>query len=179
MNPTDISLIFLGILIVLVLFEVRKLSRKPEPVSRLEEKFERLSQQMERIGAPQDIQLPGGAQIVEAGGAFETISEQLERLGESATEIESAMLGEEGVRQFRSGLAELRDDLHAAQDLFERTARSLGQASETMLSAGSALQRIEARLENVIVPAARKGTESGASQGSKDHPNPSTEDPGE
>jgi uncharacterized protein YukE len=156
-NPTDISLIFLGILIVMVLLEVRKLSRKPEPVSRLEEQFERLSQQMERIGAPQDIQLPGGAQIVEAGGTFETISEQLERLGESADEIESAMLGEEGVRKFQSGLAKLRDDVHAAQELFERTARSLGQASESMLSAGSALQRIDARLENVTVPAAKKG----------------------
>ncbi len=157
LSPTDISLIFLGILIVMVLLEVRKLSRKPEPVSRLEEQFERLSQQMERIGAPQDIQLPGGAQIVEAGGAFETISEQLERLGESAEEIETAMLGEEGVRQFLAGVNQLREDLNAAQELFERTARSLGQASDSMLSAGSALQRIEARLENVIVPAARKG----------------------
>lgn len=157
LNPTDISLIFLGILIVMVLLEVRKLSRKPEPVSRLEEKFERLSQQMERIGAPQDIQLPGGAQIVEAGGTFETISEQLERLGESADDIDSAMLGEEGVRKFLSGLKQLREDLGAAQELFEKTARNLGQASDTMLSAGSALQRIEARIDNVILPAARSG----------------------
>ncbi len=167
-NPTDISLIFLGILIILVLLEVRKLSRKPEPVSRLEEQFERLSRQMERIGAPQDIQLPGGAQIVEAGGTFETISEQLERLGESADEIEAAMLGEEGVRDFLAGLTVLRDDLTAARELFERTARSLGQASESMLSAGSALQRIDARLENVIVPSARKGRSQEEENGPED-----------
>ena len=167
LNPTDISLIFLGILIVMVLLEVRKLSRKPEPVSRLEEQFERLSQQMERIGAPQDIQLPGGAQIVEAGGTFETISEQLERLGESADEIEAAMLGEEGVRRFLGGLQQLREDLSAAQEYFETTAKSLGQASEAMLSAGSALQRIEARLENVIVPAAKAGKGDGDGRAKK------------
>ena len=157
LNPTDISLIFLGILIVMVLLEVRKLSRKPEPVSRLEEKFERLSRQMERIGAPQDIQLPGGAQIVETERTFETISEQLERLGESADEIETAMLGEEGVRQFLAGVALLREDLAAAHELFERTAGSLDQASESMLAAGAALKRIDARLENAIVPAAQRG----------------------
>lgn len=156
-NPTDISLIFLGILIVMVLLEVRKLSRKPEPVSRLEEQFERLTQQMERIGAPPDIQLPGGAQIVEAGGTFETISEQLERLGESTEDLEESMLGEEGVKRFLKGLQQLREDVSGAQELFERSARSLGQASDAMLSAGSALQRIEARLENVIVPAAKAG----------------------
>lgn len=161
LNPTDISLIFLGILIVMVLLEVRKLGRKPEPVTRLEEQFERLSQQMERIGAPQDIQLPGGAQIVEAGRSFETISEQLERLGESAEEIETAMLGEEGVRQFLSGLNQLREELKAAQELFEGTARSLGKASDSMLAAGSALQRIETRLEHVIVPAAKRGQAAG------------------
>ena len=154
LNPTDISLIFLGILIVLVLLEVRKLSRKPEPVSRLEEKFERLSRQMERI-APQDIQLPGGAQIVEAGGTFETISEQLERLGESADQIEDAMLGEEGAREFLAGLARLREDLNVAQELFQRTAGSLDQSSESMLAAGAALQRIDARLEK-MVPSRRK-----------------------
>lgn len=165
LNPTDISLIFLGILIVMVLLEVRKLSRKPEPVSRLEEQFERLSQQMERIGAPQDIKLPGGAQIVEAGGTFETISEQLERLGESSAELEAAMLGEEGVRRFTAGIQKLREDLSAAQELFERSARSLGQASDSMLSAGSALQRIEARLNNVVVPAAEQGSAKGAAKG--------------
>ena len=161
LNATDISLIFLGVLIVMVLLEVRKLSRKPEPVSRLEAQFERLSQHMERMGGPpQEIELPGGAQIVEAGQTFETISEQLERLGESATELDAAMLGEEGVRKFLDGLQKLRADLHSARELFERTAEGLGQASDAMLSAGSALQRIEGRLENVLVPAAQKRQES-------------------
>lgn len=169
LNPTDISLIFLGILIVMVLLEVRKLGRKPE-VSRLEEQFERLSRQMERIGAPQDLQLPGGAQIVEAGRTFETISEQLERLGESADEIDAEMLGEEGVRRFLNGLKQLREDVTAAQELFEKTARGLGQASDSMLSAGSALQRIEARLENVLVPNARSGVGEDGAPDADPHP---------
>ena len=149
-SATDISLIFLGILIVMVLLEVRKLSRKPEPVSRLEEKFERLSQQMERIGSPADMKLPGGAQLVEAGQTFETISEQLERLGESATDLDALMIGEESVRRFRDGVGQLRDDLSRARELFELTARDLGAASESMLAAGAALQRVEGRLEAVL-----------------------------
>lgn len=156
-NATDISLVFLGILIIMVLLEVRKLSRKPEPVTRLEEQFERLTRQMERIGAPPDLKLPGGAQLVEANQAFETISEQLERLGESAAELDSEMLGEEGARRFKEGLGQLRSDLRAAQQLFERAAAGLGQASDAVLSAGSVLQRIEARLENILVPALRAG----------------------
>ena len=157
LNATDISLIFLGVLIVMVLLEVRKLSRKPEPVSRLEAQFERLSQHMERFGVPpHEIELPGGAQIVEAGQTFETISEQLERLGESASEIDAAMLGEEGARRFLDGLQQLRADLQSARELFQRTADGLGQASEALRNAGVALQRIEGRLENVLVPAAQR-----------------------
>ena len=166
-NATDISLVFLGILIIMVLLEVRKLSRKPEPVSRLEEHFERLSQQMERIGLPPDLKLPGGAQIVEAGQAFETISEQLERLGESAAELDSEMLDEASARRFKDGIQQLRNDLHAAQQLFERAAAGLGQASDAVLAAGSALQRIEARIDNVLVPtsgAPPKTTETGGAQ---------------
>ncbi|MBW3553632.1 MAG: hypothetical protein KY466_08980 [Gemmatimonadetes bacterium] len=170
-NATDISLIFLGILIIMVLLEVRKLSRKPEPVSRLEEQFERLSQQMERIGLPPDLKLPGGAQIVEAGQAFETISEQLERLGESAAELDSEMLDEESARRFKEGLHQLRSELHGTQQLFERAAAGLGQASDAVLAAGSALQRIEARIENVLAPssgaAAKRGGQRGARVGDK------------
>ena len=149
LNPTDISLIFQGILIVMVLLEVRKLSRRPEPVSRLEEQVERLSQHVERIRAPQDIHLPGGAQIVEAGGAFETISEQLERLGESTDDLDASMLGAEGMRRFLAGLDQLREDLNTARELFEESARSLGESSDSMLAAGAALQRVEKELEDV------------------------------
>ena len=165
LTPTDISLIFLGILIVMVLLEVRKLSRTPEPVSRLEEQFQRLSQQMERMGAPHDLQLPGGAQIVEAAASFETISEQLERLGESADEIDAALLGEEGIRRFLAGLQELRQDLDAARQKFEAAARSLNDASDTMLAAGASLNRIEKHVENVMVPTAKP-----ASGGADDQP---------
>ena len=159
LDATDLSLIFLGILIVMVLLEVRKLSRRPEPVTRLEEKFERLSEQMERMGAqpPPDLNLPGGAQLVEAGRTFETISEQLERLGESAVELDDEMLGEEGVRRFLDQLQQLRTELKAAQELFERAAGGLGTASDAVMGAGSALQRVEARLETVLVPRAREG----------------------
>lgn len=159
LNATDISLVFLGILIIMVLLEVRKLSRKPEPVSRLEAKFDRLSEQMERIGAPPDLQLPGGAQIVAAGQTFETISEQLERLGESAEELDAEMLGEEGARLFYEGLQQLRSDLRTAQQLFERAAGGLGQTSDAVLAAGSALQRIETRIDGILAPAARKTAE--------------------
>lgn len=161
LNPTDLSLIFLGILLVMVLLEVRKLSREPEPVSRLEEQFERLSQQMERIAVPQDLQLPGGAQIVEAGGSFETISEQLERLGESADRIDAAMLDEEGVRRFLAGITQLRADLGMARARFEETAEGLGQGSESMRTAGAALRRVEARLDDILNPGSRFEREPG------------------
>lgn len=160
LSATDISLIFLGILIVMVLLEVRKLSRKPEPVSRLEEQFERLSQQMERITAPPDLKLPGGAQIVEAGHTFETITEQLERLGESAADVDAEMLGEEEVRRFVDNLQSLRADLRSAQELFERTAAGLGTVSESLGAAGTALQRVEARLETVMTGMAPRPAES-------------------
>lgn len=156
LNATDISMVFLGILIIMVLMEVRKLSRKPEPVSRLEEQFEKLSLQMERI-RPADMELPGGAQLVEAGRTFETISEQLERLGESAEELDMALLTEDGVRRFTQGLKHLREELATAQSLFETAARGLGSASDSMLAAGSALQRVDSHLETVMVPAARQG----------------------
>ena len=166
-GATDISLVFLGILIVMVLLEVRKLSRKPEPTSRLEETVERLSRQMERIGAPPDVQLPGGARIVEAGQNFETISEQLERLGESAAALDQAMVGEEGVRRFREAIRQLRAELRAARQLFERAAAGLGQTSDAVLAAGSAIQRIEARLESVVGPGAG---DSGGADGADGRP---------
>lgn len=161
-NATDISLVFLGILIIMVLMEVRKLGRKPEPVSRLEEKFDRLSLQMQRIGAPPDLKLPGGAQIVEAGHTFETISEQLERLGESTADLDSQMLSEAELRQFREGLKQLRADLGVAQQLFERAAAGLGQASDAVLSAGATLQRIDARLQSATAPRAQEGEDQPA-----------------
>jgi chromosome segregation ATPase len=149
LNATDISLIFLGILIVLVLLEVRKLSRKPEPVSRLEAQFERLSQQMERI-APPDLKLPGGAQIVEAGQNFETISEQLERLGRSAADIDTEMMDVEDVRRFLAGIGVLQTDLRAAREHFEKTATQVEEASTSIRTAADALRRVESRLDGIL-----------------------------
>lgn len=159
LNATDISLVFLGILIIMVLLEVRKLSRKPEPVTRLEEQFQRLSQQMERI-RPGDLNLPGGAQLVETNQSFETISEQLERLGESTDDLDAALLTEAGAKKFTRGLKQLREDLAAARELFESAAQGLGQASESMASAGAALQRLDSHLENVLIPSARADRDS-------------------
>lgn len=162
MSATDISLVFLGILVVMVLLEVRKLSRKPEPASRLQEQFERLSQQMERI-RPTDLDLPGGAQLVETHHTFETISEQLERLGESTEDLDAALLTEAHALRFTKGLEKLREELAAAQELFDTTARGLGQASESMTAARAALQRLDAHLENVVMPSARKPDGPGTS----------------
>jgi uncharacterized protein YukE len=166
LNATDISLVFLGILIVMVLLEVRKLSRKPEPVSRLEEQFERLSQQMERI-RPGEMTLPGGAQLVETNQSFETISEQLERLGESTEALDAALLTEAGAQRFTRGLKKLRDELATARDLFDRSARGLDQASESMAAAQAALQRLDAHLETVLISPSRQDDERSPSASQK------------
>lgn len=160
LNATDISLIFLGILIVIVLLEVRKLSKRPEPVTRLEEQFERLSRQMERIGvAPPDMELPGGAQIVETGQAFETISEQLERLGSTAADIDAEMLGAEEVRRFLASISQLQSDLRAARKQFDAAAADVAHASEAMQAVGAALQQMERGVDRVITPALRRDDE--------------------
>jgi chromosome segregation ATPase len=161
LTATDLSLIFLGILIVLVLLEVRKLSRRPEPVTRLEEQFERLSRQMERIGVtPSDLELPGGAQIVEANQSFETISEQLERLGRAANDIDAEILGEQEVRRFLQGIPHFQADLRTARELFEATAADVTHMADAMRAAGQALQRIEQRLEKMAGGADRPRTAS-------------------
>jgi oligoendopeptidase F len=152
LTVTDLSLIFLGILIVMVLLEVRKLSRQSEPGSRLEEQFERLSRQMAR-NRPQELSLPGGAQLVEAGHRFETVSEQLERLGGATKELHTALRTEEGARRFAAGLEQLQRELAMARSLFEETAHGLDQASDSVLAAGSALHRIETQLEHILAPA--------------------------
>jgi chromosome segregation ATPase len=143
LNATDISLIFLGILIVMVLLEVRKLSRKPEPVARLEEHFERLSQQMERIGTPVDLQLPGGAQIVDAHESFETITEQLERLGEETEGLDASM---DPDRRSAGDLARIRSDLAALRELIDRTVAGVQQTAAALQGARAAVQRMEARV---------------------------------
>lgn len=159
LTATDLSLIFLGILIVLVLLEVRKLGRRPEPVSRLEEQFERLTRQMERIGvAPPDLELPGGAQIVEAAQAFETISEQLERLGQDTTDIDADILDEAQVRRLLQGVSQLQADLRAARELFDTGLAEVDRAGESLRAAGAVLHRIEARMETVFSSTGRDRT---------------------
>ncbi len=161
LTATHISLVFLGILIVMVLLEVRKLSRRPEPGRRLEEQVEHLSQQIERIG-PNEMVLPGGARLVAAERRFETLSEQLERLGESTEELYGTLLTEEGVRRLVTGLEQLQAELSMARSLFEETAHELGQASDSLASAGAALRRIETQLEDVLVlaPATAEGDDA-------------------
>lgn len=158
LDATDISLIFLGILIVLVLLEVRKLSKRPEPVTRLEQQFELLTRQMERMGvAPPDMELPGGAQIVAAGQSFETISEQLERLGRTAADIDAEILGEEEVRRFLAGISQLQADMRAAREQFDSATADVVDAAESMRAVGVALQSMERGLERILNPAMRHG----------------------
>jgi len=137
LSATDISLLFLGVLLILVLFEVRKLGRRPEPVRQLEAHFERLSRHMERI-APLDIELPAGARIVEAADGYETIAEQLERLGESAAGLDHGTATEDDVRRLVETVESLRAELRIARELADRT--------------GATLRGVEQRLEQTLAP---------------------------
>lgn len=125
-SATDISLLFVGFLVVMVLLEIRKLSRKQEPVSRLEEHFDRLSRQVRRI-RPVDPHHPDAVQE----------PENVERL----------------VAEMR----QLRGELASARELLEASAHDGGQSSEALRAAGSALQRVDAHLEKVLVPESPAG----------------------
>jgi hypothetical protein len=156
LTATDISLIFLGILLVFVLLEVRKLSRRPEPGTRLEAQFEALTEQMARMGvAPPDMELPGGAQIVDASRSFETISEQLERLGVSAADLDAEMLGDDEIRRLVAGLARLRTELRAARQMFDSATTDAADAVEAMRAVGVALQAVERGLDQALTPSRR------------------------
>lgn len=158
LSATDISLIFLGILLVFVLLEVRKLSRRPEPGTKLEAQFEALTKQMERMGvAPPDMELPGGAQIVDASRSFETVSEQLERLGLSAADFDAETLGDEEVRRLVAGLARLRTELRAARELFDSATTDAANAVEAMRAVGLALHAVERGLDQALRPSRPQG----------------------
>jgi len=148
-TPTDISLVFLGILILLVLLEVRRLGRS---TPNLEKKFEALSQRLgERLGPPPtEMKFRGGAQIVEAGASVDRLSEELERLDGSVRAMEPPDFSPEGMRRFLAALESLRDEIAVARELVGRAGGQYAQAAETLDSAGEALERVGAGLESAI-----------------------------
>lgn len=151
-TPTDFSLLFLGIMIVMVLLEVRRLgSRTPEPVSRLEAKMDALTEQLAaRMAAGHGaIELPGGAQLVDLERSMGDLSDEVDRLGHEAEGVPDG--DKEGTLRFLAALDHLRRDIGMARQLFARVADELSTLSGTMESAATALQVAEQRLDTVLM----------------------------
>lgn len=152
LTPTDFSLMFLGIMIVMVLLEVRRLgSRTPEPVSRLEAKMDALTEQLAaRMAAGHgEIELAGGAQLVDLEQSMVDLSDEVDRLGQEAEGVPGGE--KEGTVRFLAALDHLRRDIGMARELFARVAEELSSLSGAMESAATALQVAERRLDTVLM----------------------------
>lgn len=148
-TATEISLVFLGLMIVMVLLEVRRLGRRTPD---LEQKFDALSR---RLGVPVDtppteMKFGGGAQIVEAGASLTALSEELERLDGSISGLEAPDYSPEGMARFMTALDGLRQEIHLARDLLGRAAAQMVEVNAALGSAGDALERVGSNLEAAI-----------------------------
>lgn len=148
-TATEISLVFLGLMIVMVLLEVRRLGRR---TPNLERKVDALSRKLgERLDtSPTEMKFGGGAQIVEAGGSLNALSEELERLDGSIRALEAPDYSPEGMARFLTALDGLRQEIRLARDLLGRAAAQMVEVNAAVDSAGDALERVGSSLEAAI-----------------------------
>lgn len=148
-TATEVSLVLLGILIALVLLEVRRLGQRTPDLG---QKFDALSRRLgERLDTPPtELKFRGGAQIVQAGTSLTSLSEELERLTGTIRGIESPDYSPEGMARFLAALGDLRQEIRLASDLVDSAALQMGQANGALSSASDALGRLGAALEAAI-----------------------------
>lgn len=148
-TATDISLVFLGLMIVMVLLEVRRLGRRTPG---LERKVDALSRRLgvEPETPPTAMKFGGGAQIVEAGASLTALSEELERLDGSIRGLGTVDASPEAIARFLAALDALRQEVRVARNLLGRAAAQMVEVNDAMGSAGEALDRVGSGLETAI-----------------------------